>query len=71
VDAKTKTTDGSSLVVGGTGLVGTYILDHLVQRGERPLVLSRSAQDRPDVDWLRGDLEKPETLRFPPFVTLY
>jgi len=40
VDAKTKTTDGSSLVVGGTGLVGTYILDHLVQRGERPLVLS-------------------------------
>ena len=71
MDGKTETAERSSLVIGGTGLVGTYILDHLLQRRERPLVLSRSARDRPDVGWLRGDLEKPETLKFPPFVTLY
>ena len=29
------------------------------------------AQSRPSIDWLHGDLEKPETLNFPPFATLY
>jgi nucleoside-diphosphate-sugar epimerase len=33
--------------------------------------LSRSQQGKPGIDWLRGDLEKPETLRFPAFATLY
>ena len=42
-----------------------------MRRGERPLALSRSQQDRPGIDWFRGDLEKPDTLKFPPFATLY
>jgi nucleoside-diphosphate-sugar epimerase len=60
-----------SLVIGGTGLVGGYIVEHLVRRGERPFVLSRSQQNRPGIDWFRGDLEQPERLRFPPYTTLY
>jgi nucleoside-diphosphate-sugar epimerase len=60
-----------SLVIGGTGLVGGYIVDHLVCRGERPSALSRSEQGKPGIDWLRGDLEKPDTLNLPPFTTVY
>ena len=36
-----------------------------------PFALSRSQQNRPGADWFRGDLEKPDTLQFPPFATLY
>ena len=60
-----------SLVIGGTGLVGGYIAENLIRRRERPLVLSRSPQDRPGIDWFRGDLQKPGSLQFPPFATLY
>jgi nucleoside-diphosphate-sugar epimerase len=61
-----------SLVIGGTGLVGGYIVEHLVRNGERPLVLSRSSQQgKPDVDWVRGDLERPETLDCPTVETIY
>jgi nucleoside-diphosphate-sugar epimerase len=60
-----------SLVIGGTGLIGGYIVEHLLRRGERPLALSRSEQTRPGIDWFRGDLEQPDTLDFPPFATLY
>jgi uncharacterized protein YbjT (DUF2867 family) len=67
----TQTQPVKSLVLGGAGLVGGYILEHLVRAGERPLALSRSPQSRPDADWYRGDLKKPEALRFPPFATLY
>jgi nucleoside-diphosphate-sugar epimerase len=73
VDANTEIEQAKSLVIGGTGLVGGYIVEHLVRRGERPFVLSRSTHPlgRPDVDWLRGDLEKPDTLNFPAVTTLY
>jgi nucleoside-diphosphate-sugar epimerase len=71
LDAKTETEPAKSLVIGGTGLVGGYIVEHLVRRGERPFALSRSPQSGPGVDWLRGDLEKPDTLKFPAFATLY
>src|ERR1700693_597423 len=71
VDAKTETEQAKSLVLGGTGLVGGYIVEHLVRRGERPLALSRSPRDGPGVDWLIGDLEKPDSLKFPPIKTLY
>jgi nucleoside-diphosphate-sugar epimerase len=66
-------TKNRCLVIGGTGLVGGYIVEHLAGRGERPLVLSRSPQPqgRPDVDWLRGDLERPETLNCPAVATIY
>jgi nucleoside-diphosphate-sugar epimerase len=60
-----------SLVIGGTGLVGSYIIEHLVRSGERPIALSRSQQNGPCADWLCGDLEKPDTLNFPMFATLY
>src|SRR6266851_1774829 len=60
-----------SLVVGSTGLVGGYIVEHLQRGGQRPFALSRSQQGRPGVDWFRGDLGQPDTLAFPVFTTLY
>ena len=71
VVAKTESEQAKSLILGATGLVGGYIAEHLVRAGERPLALSRSQQSRPGIDWFRGDLAKPDTLRFPPFATLY
>jgi nucleoside-diphosphate-sugar epimerase len=71
VDAAAGNAQTKSLVIGGTGVVGGYIIEQLVRRGERPFALSRSEQSAPGVDWLRGDLRKPETLNFPPFTTLY
>jgi len=71
VNARTGTGQEKSLIIGATGLVGGYIIEHLVRAGERPFALSRSRQARADVDWFPGDLEKPDTLKFPPFTTLY
>jgi nucleoside-diphosphate-sugar epimerase len=71
MDENTENEHPKSLVIGGTGLVGGYIVQHLVRNGEQPLVLSRSQQAKPGIDWLRGNLEKPETLRFPAFATMY
>jgi nucleoside-diphosphate-sugar epimerase len=71
VNAKPDEREATSLVIGGTGLVGGYVLDHLARRGERPFALSRSPQTRSDSDWFVGDMEKPETLKFPDFTTLY
>ena len=59
------------MVIGGTGLVGGYIVEQLIGRGERPLALSRSEQRRPEVDWFRGDLTQPDALELPPYATLY
>ena len=71
VDAKTETEPTKSLILGATGLVGGYIVEHLVRAGERPLALSRSPQTRPGINWFCGDLSKPDTLRFPSVATLY
>jgi nucleoside-diphosphate-sugar epimerase len=71
VEIHTETGQMKSLVIGGSGLVGGYIVDRLLRRGERPLALSRSRQSKPGIDWLLGDLLKPETLQVPPFETLY
>jgi nucleoside-diphosphate-sugar epimerase len=71
VDASTKTEPATSLILGATGLVGGYIVEHLVRAGMRPLALSRSPQSRPGIDWFRGDLASPDMLKFPPFATLY
>ncbi|WP_375415122.1 SDR family oxidoreductase [uncultured Bradyrhizobium sp.] len=60
-----------SLVIGATGVVGGYIIEHLILAGERPLALSRMPQSKAGVVWLQGDLRRPETLNFPPFTTLY
>jgi nucleoside-diphosphate-sugar epimerase len=61
----------SSLVIGGSGLVGGYIVEHLVQRGQRPLALSRAPRSDDRLDWYRGDLHAPASLAFPPFSTLF
>ena len=71
VDAKSDTERAKSLVIGGTGVVGSYIVNQLLRRGERPLVLTRSPRDAPDVEWIRGDLREPDSLKFPAFATLY
>jgi nucleoside-diphosphate-sugar epimerase len=72
VDANRNETDGArSLVIGGTGLVGGYIVEHLLRADQRPFVLSRSYRNTPDVDWLHGDLEKPDSLKYPAFTTLF
>jgi nucleoside-diphosphate-sugar epimerase len=59
------------LVIGGTGVVGSYIVEHLVRRGERPFVLSRSQRDGPGIEWIRGDMTEPEALNLPAITTLY
>jgi nucleoside-diphosphate-sugar epimerase len=60
-----------SLVIGGTGLVGGYIVSHLQGHGKRPQVLSRIDRTAPGVDWIRGDLREPTSLRLREFTTLY
>jgi nucleoside-diphosphate-sugar epimerase len=71
VDSRVNGEHAKSLVIGGTGLIGGYIVEHLVRRGERPFALSRSQRNGPGVDWLVGDLAKPDTLKFPAVATLY
>lgn len=62
----------TSLVCGGTGIVGSYIVDQLVRVGDRPMVLSRRRYNRTvDLEWFQGDLTSPEALILPPFKTLY
>jgi nucleoside-diphosphate-sugar epimerase len=62
---------GGSLVVGGSGLVGGYIVDRLVGRGARVFAVSRSTHERAGVEWLRADLREPAMLQLPPVTTLY
>ena len=62
----------TSLVIGATGIVGGYIVDQLLQAGERPIALSRSTRSSAtDVEWLKGDLAEPTVLKLPPVTTLY
>lgn len=71
MDTKSKTRPEKSLVIGGTGIVGSYIVNHLLRHDERPLVLSRLQRDAPSVEWIRGDLKEPDSLSLPAFTTLY
>jgi nucleoside-diphosphate-sugar epimerase len=71
MDLMGRTVHAKSLVIGATGLVGGYIVQSLLRAGQRPLALSRTRRTAADVDWFCGDLEKPETLKFPAFTTLY
>ncbi len=58
-------------MIGATGLVGGYIVDHLKRSGEKPLAVSRSPQNNANAVWFQGELTQPAALKFPPFVTLY
>jgi nucleoside-diphosphate-sugar epimerase len=71
MNANTDIAQPKSLVIGATGLVGGYIVEQLLRSGEHPMALSRSPRNATDIDWLRGDLEQPDTLDFPAFTTLY
>jgi len=51
-----------SLVIGATGIVGSYIVQHLVAAGERPQALSRSAHSEDHINWIQGDLAAPAAL---------
>ncbi|SDJ71267.1 MULTISPECIES: NAD-dependent epimerase/dehydratase family protein [Bradyrhizobium] len=61
-----------SLVIGASGLVGGYILQHLIDRGETPFALSRSSRTNSgSVEWFEGNLLDPAAIDIPPFTTLY
>lgn len=62
---------GRSLVIGATGLVGGYLLGHLIRNGEVPYAMSRSTRAGVGVDWIVGDLEQPDRLQIPAIATLY
>jgi nucleoside-diphosphate-sugar epimerase len=60
------------LVIGGSGLVGGYLVDHLVRRHGRVFAVSRSPRSTTaSVEWIQADLTRPDTLKFPDFTTLY
>ncbi|QDW39781.1 epimerase [Bradyrhizobium sp. KBS0727] len=65
------TRQDASLVVGARGVVGSYIVEHLLLRGRNTFALSRAPQPSTSVRWFRGDLKRPDTLNFPEFETLY
>lgn len=60
-----------TLVIGASGIVGGYIVEQLVQSGQRPLALSRQPRQGDHVNWLRGDLADPAALSIPPVETIY
>jgi uncharacterized protein YbjT (DUF2867 family) len=62
---------GRSLVIGASGLVGGYLLGHLIRNGEVPYAMSRTARADDGADWIIGDLELPDELQIPTIGTLY
>ena len=46
-------------VTGATGLVGGRLCDELAAAGDTPVGLSRRPQNRPGVEWVRGEVAKP------------
>jgi uncharacterized protein YbjT (DUF2867 family) len=61
----------ASVVIGATGIVGSYIIQRLLRAGEKPLAVSRDRQSADSIDWMQADLLSPQTLKFQPFETLY
>jgi len=50
-------------ITGGTGFVGSHLIDQAVVAGHRVRALTRRAQpSRPDVTWIDGALDKPSSL---------
>lgn len=55
----------SNLVTGGSGFLGSYVVEQLVARGERVRVFCRSEPDcqaLPGVEWYQGDIRDVEKL---------
>ena len=56
-----------NLVLGATGIVGDYIVQHLLLSGEKPFALSRSPPENPrGARWVSGDLAHPAALKYAP-----
>jgi uncharacterized protein YbjT (DUF2867 family) len=53
----------TSIVFGGSGIVGGYIVDQLVRAGESVVAVSRQDRQTPDVEWVIGDLSNPAGLK--------
>ncbi|MGJ4931665.1 NAD-dependent epimerase/dehydratase family protein [Bradyrhizobium sp. HKCCYLS2038] len=58
-------------MIGGNGMVGSRLLDHLVARGQRPLSVGRSDPGQPGIDHFNGDLADGEAIRLPATETIY
>ena len=51
-------------LTGGTGFVGGHVLDLLQRLGIPVRALTRRRSDpRPNVEWVEGALDRPESLR--------
>ncbi|MCP3384579.1 NAD-dependent epimerase/dehydratase family protein [Bradyrhizobium sp. CCGUVB4N] len=59
------------LVIGGSGLVGSYLVDHLARRGERVVAMSRALRETAGVRWIQADLRHADAPTDLNFTTLY
>jgi nucleoside-diphosphate-sugar epimerase len=60
-----------SVVIGGSGIVGGYIVKYLVASGKKPIAVSRAPRSSEKIAWVQGDLGEPEAISLPPFDTIY
>jgi UDP-glucose 4-epimerase len=52
------------LVTGGSGFIGSHVVDHLLAAGHEPRIFDLApSAGHPDVEWLPGDLLDPDALR--------
>ena len=64
--------DGQTLILGATSLVGRFFTPRLSANGVRPAALSRQAQGDKGVDWLQASLHDADlALRLPKISTVF
>ena len=60
-----------SLVIGASGLVGSHIVRRLLLEAQRPIGLSRNAQQDTSADWIKADLADPQSISWPEVEVIY
>jgi NADH dehydrogenase len=55
-------------IIGGTGFIGAYLVDELIERGHRPRLLVRAGSEKKleqpgQCDTVTGDIDDPEAVR--------